>query len=117
MTQEEFSKINRERCEAADGFNHKLTDWSLSDWIVATLGELGEAANVLKKMNRLRDNLRGFKDTPDAELLRRQFADELADADIYLDLLFQAAGINREEVRRRKFNDTTLKHGLPERFL
>lgn len=29
--------------------------WSLSDWFTAAMGELGEAANVAKKLNRERD--------------------------------------------------------------
>ena len=41
MTFKEFSKANRERCEGRDGFNHSFDSWSLSDWLVATMGELG----------------------------------------------------------------------------
>ena len=48
----EFSRINRRRCESELGFGHKLSDWSLSDWMTATTGELGEAANIAKKINR-----------------------------------------------------------------
>jgi hypothetical protein len=36
-----FSHVNRQRCE--EGFKHQLSDWSLSDWMTATVGELGEA--------------------------------------------------------------------------
>lgn len=45
-----FSERNRTRCEAPDGFNHELNSWSLSDWFTATMGELGEAANLAKKL-------------------------------------------------------------------
>lgn len=48
MTIEEFSKINRERCESPKGFNHQLHKWSNSDWMTAITGELGEAANIVK---------------------------------------------------------------------
>lgn len=84
----QFSQRNRARCESPKGFNHKLDSWSGSDWMVALLGELGEAANILKKLNRVRDGIPGNKATPDQ--LREQFADELADAYVYLDLLCQA---------------------------
>ena len=81
MNLEEFSRINRERCESADGFNHKLSDWSLSDWMTAIMGELGEAANIAKKLNRVRDGIPGNKETPDE--LRLKLSRELADVFIY----------------------------------
>ena len=43
-----FSKANRTRCEHPEGFNHPLATWTLSDWFTATMGELGEAANVAR---------------------------------------------------------------------
>ena len=88
----EFSDINRRRCEAANGFNHKLSDWSLSDWITAITGEIGEAANVVKKLNRIRDGIPGNKETEPQ--LRQKLRQEFADVLIYLDLASQAAGFN-----------------------
>ena len=88
----EFSALNRQRCESPRGFNHKLDSWSLSDWMTAFVGEVGEAANVLKKLNRVRDGIPGNKET-EAEL-KEKFALELADAFVYLDLLCQAAGVD-----------------------
>ena len=55
----DFSVFNLRRCEASNGFNHKLGDWSLSDWMTAVTGELGEAANIAKKLNRVRDGIPG----------------------------------------------------------
>lgn len=109
MNLHDFSIENRARCEAPDGFNHPLAAWSLSDWMTATLGELGEAANVLKKLNRVRDGIPGNKETP--EELRAMLADELADAFIYLDLLAQAAGVDLPSAVRRKFDRTSEKIG------
>lgn len=99
---EEFSRINRERSESPDGFNHRLNDWSLSDWFTATMGELGEAANVAKKLNRIRDNIPGNQETYDA--LRSKLASELADTFIYLDLLAQSAGVDMVQAVRQTFN-------------
>ena len=65
MQFQDFSVFNRRRCEAVNGFNHKLESWSLSDWFTATLGELGEAANIAKKLNRVRDGIPGNKETPE----------------------------------------------------
>ena len=46
MTFGQFSEANRARCESPQGFKHPLNGWSTSDWITATMGELGEAAIV-----------------------------------------------------------------------
>jgi NTP pyrophosphatase (non-canonical NTP hydrolase) len=114
MDMRAFSEINRERCEAPNGFAHQLSSWSLSDWMTATLGELGEAANVLKKLNRVRDGIPGNAETP--EELRSQFADELADAFIYLDLLAQAAGVDLSAAIKAKWARTSVKIGyMPAR--
>jgi NTP pyrophosphatase (non-canonical NTP hydrolase) len=103
MDLQRFSEINRQRCESADGFNHKLTDWSLSDWMTATMGELGEAANVVKKLNRVRDGVRGNRETETE--LRAKLARELADVVVYLDLTFQRLGLDMGETVQKVFND------------
>lgn len=90
----EFSIKNKHRCESPNGFNHKLNDWSASDWMVAILGELGECSNVLKKLNRVRDGIPGNKNTP--EELREMLRRELADVYIYMDLFAQSQGIDLE---------------------
>lgn len=108
-----FSERNRQRCEAKNGFNHSLNSWSLSDWMTATAGELGEAANVIKKLNRVRDGIPGNKETSDE--LRAQLADEIADIAIYLDLLAQAAGFNLETIRDAKFSKTSAKIDYKEK--
>ena len=105
----EFSKMNRDRCESRQGFGHPLHSWSTSDWITATLGELGEAANVIKKLNRVRDGVPGNKETP-AEL-REMLGSELADTYIYLDLLFQSVGLDVQENVLRKFEEKSKQLG------
>lgn len=107
-----FSERNRLRCEAQNGFNHRLESWSLSDWLTATAGELGEAANIIKKLNRVRDGIPGNTETP--EQLRAQLAEELADVAIYLDLMVQAAGFDLEAIRDAKFAKTNGKIGYTE---
>lgn len=89
MTPQEFSQRNLARCAA--GFNHPLEAWSFADWYTATGGELGEAANIVKKMNRHRDGIPGNKETMDE--LRHALAEELADVYTYLDLLAQVEGV------------------------
>lgn len=107
-----FSERNRKRCEAPNGFNHKLSDWSLSDWMTATMGELGEAANIIKKLNRVRDGIPGNDET-EMEL-KVMLAKEFADTAIYLDLMVQAAGMDLETIRNAKFNETSRKIGYEE---
>ena len=107
-----FSIENRTRCEATDGFNHPLDKWTLSDWMIATADEIGEAANVVKKLNRYRDGIPG-NDRSEAEL-RQDLADELADAFIYLDLTAQAAGLDLPKAIRDKFDRTSAKIGYIE---
>jgi NTP pyrophosphatase (non-canonical NTP hydrolase) len=104
-----FSETNRRRCEAQNGFNHPLESWTLSDWMTATMGELGEAANLVKKLNRVRDGIPG--NTVSEFELRLQLADELADTLIYLDLMAQAAGFDLEAIRDAKFEKTSQKIG------
>lgn len=104
-----FSTRNRQRCESPEGFNHTLESWSSSDWIVAVTGELGEAANIVKKLNRVRDGIPGNKET-EAEL-RSALRDEIADTFIYLDLLAQSLGFSLEEAAVSKFNRTSEKIG------
>lgn len=109
MNLPEFSRVNRARCESPDGFRHALNSWSRSDWITAVTGELGEAANVAKKLNRCRDGIVG-NDKGESEL-RQDFADELADTFIYLDLLAQSEGIDLSQAVVDKFNRTSAKIG------
>ena len=106
-----FSIVNLTRCTAPNGFNHALNSWSLSDWFTAVTGELGEAANIAKKLNRIRDGIPGNTETE--EELRAKLADEIADTFIYLDLLAQSQGFNLAVIVRDKFNRTSKKIGCP----
>ncbi len=107
-----FSERNLRRCEAPSGFNHALHSWSLSDWFTALVGELGEAANVAKKLNRIRDGIRGNKES-EAEL-RAKLRAELADCYIYLDLLSQAAGFAIGEAVAETFDAKSRQIGYVE---
>src|SRR5215469_18191584 len=113
-TFKEFSAANRKRCEHKKGFGHHLHSWSSSDWLTAIMGELGEAANIVKKLNRVRDNIKGNKETePELRLKLRR---ELADVFIYLDLTFQSLGYDLNEAVTEVFNDKSIEIGYPEVF-
>lgn len=92
-----------------------LNSWSLSDWGVALTGEIGEAMNIIKKLNRLRDGLTGNKGKSEAELVA-WLGEELADALSYTILLAEAAGIDLEQAHAKKFNEVSELEGFPERL-
>ena len=106
LTFDELRLKNVARCQSPTGFNHKIDSWSTSDWMVALVGEVGEAANIIKKLNRIRDSVALKKDLP-SEMLRVELRKELADAQIYLDLLTASLGFNLGEITRHKFNLTS----------
>ena len=91
-----------------------IHDWSLSDWGVALVGEIGEACNIIKKLNRERDGIAGNQEL--SSELRDKLSDELADSLIYLDLLASAAGVDLEKAVVDKFNSVSVKMGFPDRL-
>jgi NTP pyrophosphatase (non-canonical NTP hydrolase) len=78
------------------------SDWSIGDWTMAVVGELGEAANILKKVRR------GDISLQDA---RPELAKEFADTVTYLDLLAHRVGIDLGEATRLKFNEVSKRVG------
>lgn len=69
-------------------------------------GEVGEACNVVKKLERERLGLVGSRDTVE------HLAEELADVLICVDLLAIAYGIDLLPALATKFNKTSAKLGL-----
>jgi NTP pyrophosphatase (non-canonical NTP hydrolase) len=73
-------------------------------------GEVGEACNIVKKLERERLGLRGSRVTVD------QLAQELADVVICVDLLAMDAGVDLARAITEKFDATSEKHGLATRL-
>ncbi|MBN9069646.1 MAG: MazG-like family protein, partial [Rhizobiales bacterium] len=73
-------------------------------------GEVGEACNVIKKLERERLGIRGSRASIE------QLAEELADAVICIDLIARDAGINLAHATAEKFNATSRKYGLRTRL-
>ncbi len=67
----------------------------MNDWLTAVTGELGEAANVLKKVRRGDFTI---------NQARPELADELADVATYLDILAKQCGIDLGKAIIEKFN-------------
>lgn len=73
-------------------------------------GEVGEACNVIKKLERERLGIRGSRDTI------KHLAEELADVIICTDLIAMDAGIDLDAAVAHKFNATSEKVGLATRL-
>lgn len=84
------------------------SDWKLSAWSNATLGELGEAANIIKKIER------GDLSLEDARPL---LARELADTLTYLDILAFRAGISLAGATIEKWNEVSERVGYGGRLV
>ncbi len=67
-----------------------IVDWSHEEWATAVIGELGEAMNVVKKLNRDADGIVGNDE--DRPTLIVRLGEELADLLIYFDLFVHRTG-------------------------
>lgn len=78
------------------------SDWSDAQWLGAVVGELGEYANIRKKVDR--GDLTMFEARP-------LLAKELADTVTYLDILAFRLGIDLGEAIMSKFNEVSDRIG------
>lgn len=91
-------------------------EWDADDVITLAFrgnelaGEVGEACNIIKKLERERLGLRGSRATRD------ELAEELADIVICADLIAMALDIDLNMAIRLKFNMTSEKVGLQTRM-
>ena len=94
----------------------RQAEWDPSDQIDLSFrglelgGEVGEAMNVIKKIERERKGIKGSRDT----LIH--LAEELADVIICTDLVAMQAGIDLGQAVKEKFNATSAKVGLETRI-
>lgn len=93
---------------------HGDKQWSLSDWAVALAGETGELCNIVKKLNRIRDELPGNKKGVTAETLKTDLLGEIADIYLYLDLFASAAHLDLAAAIKIKFNEVSKRIGYIE---
>lgn len=73
-------------------------------------GEVGEACNIIKKLERERMGIRGSRSTKEA------LAEELADVIICADLIAMHEGIDLKKAVAVKFNKTSEANGLIARL-
>ena len=93
----EFRNAKGEICHSEDG-----SSWSLAQWCNATLGELGEAANVIKKIDRGDLTL---------EEARENLGKEIADTLTYLTILAYRADIDLSKATIDKWNEISDRIG------
>ena len=96
----ELRETNVLRCTSKGGYNQALDEWTPLEWAGAAAGELGEMANLVKKMRR-------GEDVPVEDV-----ADEIADVIIYLDLLAALLKVDLGAAVVAKFNKTSKKRGI-----
>lgn len=83
------------------------SDWALSTWCNAVLGELGELANLIKKIERGDCTL---------EERRGDVGRELADVLTYLDILAFRCGVDLGHATIEKFNEVSHRVDVPIRL-
>ena len=106
LTFYQLSEGNRQRQRTV--FRQTL-EWTPADWITAITGELGEAANFIKKKKR-----------GDGDLGILDIVKELADVIVYTDILIQFYNYDTGAVVASKFDEISERVGsdvklLPER--
>lgn len=110
LTFDTFSRRNLLRCE--DAF-HSIERWTPDQWMTAITGELGEAANFLKKMNRVKDGTNTAKDPQTEAECIENIGAELADTFTYIDLLATRLEIDLEQELVKKFNEVSKRMNSP----
>lgn len=83
------------------------SDWCLAQWCNAVTGELGEAANLIKKIERGDVTL---------EEARADLGKEFADVVTYLDILAMRSGVDLGAVTIAKFNEVSERVGSSVRL-
>lgn len=110
-TAQETTKYSLREANAA-----RQAEWDVDNRITLAYrgnemaGEVGEACNVIKKLERERLGIRGSRDTIE------HLAEELADVVICADLVAMGAGVDLDAAVRDKFNATSEKNGLKTRL-
>jgi NTP pyrophosphatase (non-canonical NTP hydrolase) len=91
-----------------------IDDWTPERWVTAIVGELGEMANITKKLFRIADGMVGS--TESVEELEQKEADEWADTMLYMILFALRRRINMTAAIVEVFNRKSEQLGFPERL-
>lgn len=119
----QFEVLNVQRCKRWHNGPQGIDEWSLTDWFTAMTGELGEAANVVKKLRRIQGNLANINEG-DRQIIGIAEAagkaqHELADTFIYMVIvahqLTKMGAPEFSQAIRKAFNAKSREYGFPER--
>ena len=114
----EFSRINLSRAQR--GHLGGLDKWSVTDWVTALAGEIGELCNAVKNLRRVEDSWQEHDgDTPQPQSIEpavTAIAKEIGDVYAYLDLIAQRLGLDTFDCIRETFNRISEREGVPERM-
>ena len=92
--------MNIREIQAAIARRNYTPHWTMSQWGCALAGEVGEACNIIKKIDRgdfVNDLVHG----------RQLLAGELSDVLAYLCLTADAYGIDLDDAYKEKFNEVS----------
>jgi len=95
LTFNTLRQANVLRASRAEAYRECETKWTHAHWMQALMGEVGELANFLKKVDR--------GDFP-IESISSDIANEIADIQTYLDLLANHLNVDLGEATASKFN-------------
>lgn len=84
--------------------DYPCDEWIIAQWITALVGEVGEFANNIKKVDRGDFSF---------EHVFKKLEQEIGDIQIYLDILAYKCGINLAEATILKFNEVSDRVGSP----
>jgi NTP pyrophosphatase (non-canonical NTP hydrolase) len=101
LTFDNLRSANRERVKHSK-FAKCESEWTLAHWMQATVGELGELANIMKKVDRGDLTL---------DAARESMAKEFADVQTYLDIMADKAGVDLGDATINKFNEVSQRIG------
>lgn len=89
------------------------SDWSPADWMVAVVGELGEAANLMKKLRR---GDFGPVGEPMHDKIMVELRKEFADVLTYMDIMAAQFGVDLGQAVMDKFNEVSVRVGSDVRI-
>lgn len=120
---DQFEALNLQRCRRWHKGPQGIDEWSITDWFTAMTGELGEAANAVKKLRRVQGNLANINDgdrqLSDVAEAAKKAQHELADTFIYMVIAaHQLTKMGAPEFGaaiRYAFNQKSREYGFPER--
>lgn len=113
LTLEAIMEVNAQRC---DKWHKGKEPWTPERWITAIVGELGEMANITKKLFRVADGSLGLKEGESVERLEAEEEKEWADTMLYMLLFAHYRGFKATEAIRHVFNAKSEQLGFEERL-